>query len=311
MNVTESWACSTCHSINLASSANCYNCRTARGGEARPAIPPSAYAGTERPAAMSTGTPPESPSPSSVPMPDPTPTTPASSPTPPAPAAFCPRCGRSRIGTFQFCQRCRFDFNVPLDQGTTPTPQSVVGPAGPARWIMGGWTVRVRRRRKVNAPIRSAIKPSPHRAGDPYGTPGALFGNDQFGPGGDGDSRSAFVDLMRKGFGYPPDSPGPSRHRILKQLLGLWAIAYPILIILPLFSTGGTSNAGATTVGVLGMIVVGSTLFFPWIIGLIVLGVLIFVTKPGAPTWDQRCNMVDPAGQRCRLLVGHAATHIA
>ncbi len=69
----------------------------------------------------------------------------------------------------------------------------------------------------------------------------------------------------------------PSRHRILKQLLGLWAIAYPILIFLPLISTG-TSNAGATTVGVLAMIVVGSTLFFPWIIGLIVLGVLVAVS---------------------------------
>jgi hypothetical protein len=116
-----------------------------------------------------------------------------------------------------------------------------------------------------------------------------LFENDQLGPGGvkspepkplstgDGDSHSAFVNLMRRGFGYPPDSPAPSRHRILKQLLGLWAIAYPILIVLPLISTGA-NNAGATTVGLLGAIVVGSALFFPWIIGIIVLAVLVAVS---------------------------------
>jgi hypothetical protein len=94
---------------------------------------------------------------------------------------------------------------------------------------------------------------------------------------GDGDSRSTFVNLMRKGFGMAPDSPFPSGHRILKQLLGLWAIAYPILIVLPLISTGA-NNAGATTVGLLGAIIVGSALFFPWIIGIIVLAVLVAVS---------------------------------
>jgi hypothetical protein len=71
---------------------------------------------------------------------------------------------------------------------------------------------------------------------------------------------------------------GPSiRRRVFKQLLGFWAVIYPILVVLPLFSTG-TATAGATGVGVLAMIVVGSTLFFPWIIGLIVLAVLVAVS---------------------------------
>lgn len=66
-------------------------------------------------------------------------------------------------------------------------------------------------------------------------------------------------------------------HRALRWMLGLWAIAYPIVSCAPLF-VGASNSAGAGTAGGLAGIVLVAALFLPWIVGVIVLGVLVWVT---------------------------------
>jgi hypothetical protein len=74
---------------------------------------------------------------------------------------------------------------------------------------------------------------------------------------------------------------GGTARKILKQLLGVWTVGYPILVFLPIFSTSG-SGAGGAVVGGIGSFIIAGALFGPWIIGLIVLGVLVLVSP--APT---------------------------
>lgn len=78
--------------------------------------------------------------------------------------------------------------------------------------------------------------------------------------------------------GRPAASHQSRRHRILKGALAFWAVAYPVVSCSPLFVTGADSG-GAATVGGLTSLIVGATLFGPWIVGVIVLGVLVWVTK--------------------------------
>ena len=71
---------------------------------------------------------------------------------------------------------------------------------------------------------------------------------------------------------------GPSGfHKLAKGLLALWAIAYPIVSCSPLLASGGT--AGGTAVTGIAALVVGATLFFPWIVGLLILGILVMLSK--------------------------------
>ena len=74
---------------------------------------------------------------------------------------------------------------------------------------------------------------------------------------------------------------GGTARKLFKQLLGVWAIGYPILVFLPMFATSGNGAAG-TAVGGLASILAAGVLFGPWIIGIIILGVLVLVSP--APT---------------------------
>jgi hypothetical protein len=66
--------------------------------------------------------------------------------------------------------------------------------------------------------------------------------------------------------------------QILKVLLAIWAIGYPVLRCSPLLATG-TGSAGAAGAGGFTALILSSVLFFPWIIGIIVLGILVAVVK--------------------------------
>ncbi len=76
--------------------------------------------------------------------------------------------------------------------------------------------------------------------------------------------------------GYRPRSP---IHGIMKALLVLWTIGYPIVSCSPLLAAGGSGTAGAAAGG-LASVIAASVLFFPWIVGVLILGVLTLVTKP-------------------------------
>lgn len=66
-------------------------------------------------------------------------------------------------------------------------------------------------------------------------------------------------------------------NRILRWALGLWAVAFPVMSCSPML-IGGSSTGAAAATG-LGSLVLGAVLFFPWIVGVIVLGVLVLITR--------------------------------
>ena len=66
-------------------------------------------------------------------------------------------------------------------------------------------------------------------------------------------------------------------HVLLKWALALWAIAYPIVSCSPMLI--GTSSAGAAAATGFASIILGTALLVPWLIGIVILGVLVLVTN--------------------------------
>ena len=67
-------------------------------------------------------------------------------------------------------------------------------------------------------------------------------------------------------------------HRVLRLAFTIWLIAYPVIACVPTLAgavSGGTAG-GYTAIGGL---VVGSVLLVPWLIGILVLGLLTLLTR--------------------------------
>ncbi len=82
--------------------------------------------------------------------------------------------------------------------------------------------------------------------------------------------------LRRYGGGYEPERRGTLNGR-LKLILAIWAVAYPVIACGPaLITEGGVSGF----VGNFISLTLGGLLFVPWILGLLVLGALVWATTP-------------------------------
>jgi hypothetical protein len=67
-------------------------------------------------------------------------------------------------------------------------------------------------------------------------------------------------------------------HRFLKLLLAVWLVAYPIVACVPVIAgaaTGGTAGGATIVAGVLA----GGFLFWPWLIGIVVIGLLTVLSR--------------------------------
>ena len=63
----------------------------------------------------------------------------------------------------------------------------------------------------------------------------------------------------------------------LKLILAIWAVAYPVIACGPMAITeGGLSGMIGNFIG----FTLGGLLFVPWLLGLVVLGALVWVTSP-------------------------------
>ena len=69
-----------------------------------------------------------------------------------------------------------------------------------------------------------------------------------------------------------------SWHALWKWLWVFWTIAYPVLWVSALVTGGNQPPLGSST-GVFDSFVVGGTFAWPWLVGVIVLGVLYTVTR--------------------------------
>jgi len=61
---------------------------------------------------------------------------------------------------------------------------------------------------------------------------------------------------------------------ILRILLAIWVAGFLLISCAPLYADGGAGLLGFLT---------GAVLFVPWLIGVILLGVLIWLTNPRVP----------------------------
>lgn len=72
--------------------------------------------------------------------------------------------------------------------------------------------------------------------------------------------------------------PRPLMHRILRILLAIWLVAYPVISCAPIIGgvvVGGSSGGGA----MLGGLFAGWLLFAPWIVGILVIGLLTLLSR--------------------------------
>lgn len=72
--------------------------------------------------------------------------------------------------------------------------------------------------------------------------------------------------------------PRPLGHRIIRLLLTIWLVAYPVISCAPVLigsAAGGREGGGA----ILGGLLVGTVLLGPWLIGILVLGLLALLTR--------------------------------
>lgn len=76
------------------------------------------------------------------------------------------------------------------------------------------------------------------------------------------------------------------------ELARRWAIAYPVVSCSPLLTSGGT--AGGTVATGIASFVVGATLFFLWIVGIIILGILVMLSKGGRSPADRPAPKPQP-----------------
>ncbi len=71
----------------------------------------------------------------------------------------------------------------------------------------------------------------------------------------------------------------------LRLLLAIWAVAFPVISCGPILLGVNEGATGALVGGIAGLIL-GSVLFGPWIVGLILLGIGVYLTRP--PAGSQR-----------------------
>jgi hypothetical protein len=72
--------------------------------------------------------------------------------------------------------------------------------------------------------------------------------------------------------------PRPLGHRIIRLLLTIWLVAYPIVSCTPVLLgsiAGGAKGGNAVVAGVL----VGSFLLTPWLVGILILGLLALLSR--------------------------------
>lgn len=67
-------------------------------------------------------------------------------------------------------------------------------------------------------------------------------------------------------------------NQIIRWLLALWLIAYPIVACTPLL-VGSIAGGESGAYTILGGLLAGSFLLLPWLVGILVLGLLAVLTR--------------------------------
>lgn len=155
----------------------------------------------------------------------------------------CPRCSARRVEGSDTCARCQWRFAIPA---AAPRTAPVATPAG------------------SRCPSCSRYA-GPESAFCPHC--GVALGRT---PQPKADLPRAEVVI---GHGQRPLG-----HRIIRLLLTIWLVAYPVLACSPIL-LGSISGGASGGYAVLGGLIAGSVFLMPWLVGIIVLGLLALLTR--------------------------------
>lgn len=72
--------------------------------------------------------------------------------------------------------------------------------------------------------------------------------------------------------------PRPLGHRTIRLLLTIWLVAYPVVACTPVL-LGSISGGSGGGYAILGGLFAGSILLLPWLVGILVLGLLALLTR--------------------------------
>ena len=72
-------------------------------------------------------------------------------------------------------------------------------------------------------------------------------------------------------------------HDLLRVILVVWVVGYLVISCGPL-ALAATGDAPTALIGIVASLILGSALLGPWIVGLVILGILVVLTRPaGVP----------------------------
>jgi hypothetical protein len=67
-------------------------------------------------------------------------------------------------------------------------------------------------------------------------------------------------------------------HRIIRLLLTIWLVAYPVVACTPILFGSLTGGRGGGAIA-FGGLIAGGLLLWPWLVGILVLGLLAILTR--------------------------------
>lgn len=157
----------------------------------------------------------------------------------------CPRCSARRVEGIDTCPRCQWRFVIQPTTPARPAPSATSGSRCPACSRFAG--------------LDAAY--CPHC--------GATL---KFPAQRHAEGRSPRPEAVAAG------QPRSLVHQVLRLLLTTWLVAYPLVACVPVL-LGSASGGAAGGAAVLGGLIAGWYLLIPWLVGVLVLGLLAVLSR--------------------------------
>lgn len=157
----------------------------------------------------------------------------------------CPRCSARRVEGSDVCPRCQWRFATPAP---APRTTAVATPAG-SRCPSCSRYAGPESAFCPHCGVALGRTPQP-RAEQPLPRAEVVIGHGQ----------------------------RPLGHRIIRLLLTIWLVAYPVLACSPIL-LGSISGGSSGGYAILGGLIAGSVFLMPWLVGILVLGLLALLTR--------------------------------
>jgi hypothetical protein len=157
----------------------------------------------------------------------------------------CPRCSAQRVDGSDVCARCQWRFASAAQATRTPSVVTPVGSRCPSCSFYVGLEAA------FCAHCGVALARTPRQPAD---------------------------QSMPRAEVVIGHGPRPLGHRIIRLLLTIWLVAYPVVACTPVL-LGSISGGSSGGYAILGGLFAGSVLLVPWLVGILVLGLMAILSR--------------------------------